>query len=999
MSGVEAPMAAPPGLPVPAEASDWHATLAFFDGVDYAESTAFRVITSEVVPPSMRAAAADARAKVLLALATADRGSVPERRLWKCATFMDRLLFCVRPGGRKVRRGGVKHASHKGHGWVRALAHRVHLLHCGDWAGLFREAQPFEPPERARSTGAAAARLARRAELLVANREVSKAVAAIRRDVEPPPPTAEEYRGLLALFPGLPEPPADGDAPTAMDDGSFPLDLREALEAAIVHAIVTAPKLSGPGPADSRFEHWDLLRENPAGLQAAGTVLARLLLGEVPAEAAEAHLAGRLVGIPKSAGGVRPLACGSVARRLAAKGACAAFGEELMQASGTCQYAVGREGGAEKLHKTLTLLAELRPDALFVKLDFQNAYNSLLRSAVLDGVEARVPNLRRLAETLCPAETHHWWYDGEGRGRQVLAVRGVDQGCPLSPALFAIGIAPALEELRTELRKVDERSHVLSYLDDIYIVITPEHVTKALTQVRKSFTPLGLELHAGKQRVWSPQPVEVPAGVELAPCFTCLGAASLWVPEECARVDFAGPSTQLEATFVSLVDFSRRLFLVREHGLSLATALTLHRAWAGGTLTHHLRSNLVEAGFTERWDEAVTAVWERELDRSLGPAERAQLRLPTRLGGCGVASAAIARLPAFLGSWELCLSEVASTLGANSAAQFRDFASSTRVTIEAAAEELRRTGVRDYTFDWEEVFHAARRRRQHDLSRQLQIVAHGALLAALPPADQADLRSAGGTGAGGFLEPQLTDKRMADAHLRTALRRRLRLPRPGFDVSLNTSASATHCQHRYAASGITCGHSLVDGTHDPMRCDIGGAGLHFHHRLRDFMADWIGLHTGSPTLTEQVVAAWNKVEPPSPAYPEGRIKLARLDVSAFVAGLRTHVDVGYRTAATDNVEERVHRAGEDGRAASCYVAEKRRTYPPQDNPGEALVPFIIEALGRPSMEAATFLRAVAPAAPSKRAGVLAAAWQSISIITQTRLAEMLISAELPRPQQ
>jgi hypothetical protein len=109
--------------------------------------------------------------------------------------------------------------------------------------------------------------------------------------------------------------------------------------------------------------------------------------------------------------------------------------------------------------------------------------------------------------------------------------------------------------------------------------------------------------------------------------------------------------------------------------------------------------------------------------------------------------------------------------------------------------------------------------------------------------------------------------------------------------------------------------------------------------------------------------------------------------------------VGYRTTATNTVEERFLRAVEDGRAASCYVKEKRQRYPPQDNPGEALVPFIIEALGRPSLEAAAFLRSVAPVDPSKRPSVLAAAWQAISILTQTRLAELLISAEYSRPQQ
>ena len=44
-----------------------------------------------------------------------------------------------------------------------------------------------------------------------------------------------------------------------------------------------------------------------------------------------------------------------------------------------------------------------------------------------------------------------------------------------------------------------------------------------------------------------------------------------------------------------------------------------------------------------------------------------------------------------------------------------------------------------------------------------------------------------------------------------------------------------------------------------------------------------------------------------------------------------------------------------------------------------------------------FLRSVAPADPVVRAQVLPAAWQTISVLTQMRLAELYISAEHARP--
>ena len=58
--------------------------------------------------------------------------------------------------------------------------------------------------------------------------------------------------------------------------------------------------------------------------------------------------------------------------------------------------------------------------------------------------------------------------------------------------------------------------------------------------------------------------------------------------------------------------------------------------------------------------------------------------------------------------------------------------------------------------------------------------------------------------------------------------------------------------------------------------------------------------------------------------------------------------------------------------------------------------FIIEAFGRPSIEAIAFLRSVAPTNLAERTQVLSAAWQTISCLTQMRLAELYLSAEQAR---
>ncbi len=354
----------------------------------------------------------------------------------------------------------------------------------------------------------------------------------------------------------------------------------------------------------------------------------------------------------------------------------------------------------------MTLLAELRPSA-FLKLDFANAYNNMFREAILRAVQERAPGLLPVARVLCGAESRHWWYDAYGHGKRISATRGVDQGCPLSPALFAIGLAPALDLLRAALRALDPDAYVFSYLDDIHVVVDPQHVKEVFALVEEHFTPLGLSLNASKSEAWRPEAsgfIPLPPGVQRVAAMTVMGAASIWVPDDQARVPLGWAQLeQLAASHQHLVVFSTRLIELHRAGLSLHSALLLHRMWAGGTLTHHMRANVVSEEFAAKWDRTVGDFWEVVLERvgELDENSRAQIRLAGPLGGGGVPSVARARLPAHLGSWELCFHEVARILGCNSAAAFRDMFPNARERVEGAAFAIRSAGLVDYVFRWE----------------------------------------------------------------------------------------------------------------------------------------------------------------------------------------------------------------------------------------------------------------------------------------------------------
>ena len=147
------------------------------------------------------------------------------------------------------------------------------------------------------------------------------------------------------------------------------------------------------------------------------------------------------------------------------------------------------------MFKCLYAWTLLRPGAVFLKLDFKNAYNSAIRSAILREISSRCPHLSPIAQTILADETIHWWFGEHAVAAAIHAQRGVDRGRPFSPALFATLIAGAFERVRAGLRLLDESAAVLSYLDDIYIVVFPEHAGRALNYVEQSFSPLGLTLN------------------------------------------------------------------------------------------------------------------------------------------------------------------------------------------------------------------------------------------------------------------------------------------------------------------------------------------------------------------------------------------------------------------------------------------------------------------------------------------------------------------------
>ena len=168
-------------------------------------------------------------------------------------------------------------------------------------------------------------------------------------------------------------------------------------------------------------------------------------------------------------------------------------------------------------------------------------------------------------------------------------------------------------------------------------------------------------------------------------------------------------------------------------------------------------------------------------------------------------------------------------------------------------------------------------------------------------------------------------------------------------------------------------------------CGMGGASDRRHNRIRDWLARIIHALTGQDAVIEQLVPKWDRIVK---VNGTDTLEHARLDV-AFLngRGQRVYLDVVVPTAGTTNPETARSRAARDGAAAARAADGKRVRYP-----GPDLVPFAIEALGRPGRDASAFLRSLAPSDPGSRSAALGSAWQSLSVVLQTGNAELLLSA-------
>ena len=335
--------------------------------------------------------------------------------------------------------------------------------------------------------------------------------------------------------------------------------------------------------------------------------------------------------LAKKAGGVRPIAVGDVLRRLVGKVLLSTSQARAeVDSLRPMQVGVGVPNAAESVAMGVQAVAAALGTGeswVCLQVDFENAFNSLDRSALLSSAAVRAPTAFNYLRFAYGGDVP--LFVGETR---ILSRTGTHQGCPLGPLGFALGIQPLAEQLQRH----GGLAWASWYLDDGVLIGDPLSIAHALEFLEVEALKLGLRLNRGKSVLWGPaaSAVENAHGLQVRDWNAGEGITVLGCP-----VDPVGHTGQLRAAWE---DAGARLSSLLELLSRLPDAQVAHhllRASADGCRVNHLLrasdSYRVQA-LVQQCDDEVLDAFGDLCGVALTPAQRIQTTLPLRSGGCGI---------------------------------------------------------------------------------------------------------------------------------------------------------------------------------------------------------------------------------------------------------------------------------------------------------------------------------------------------------------------------
>ena len=363
--------------------------------------------------------------------------------------------------------------------------------------------------------------------------------------------------------------------------------------------------------------------------------------GKVPDEICPIFYGANLMALRKIDGGIRPIAIGFTLRRLIGKVLMVNLRNQCADLFHPNQLGVGTPQGTEIAVHAIRRYVENpeSTDRVIIKVDFRNAFNTLRRDVMLTKVKKLTPSIFPVVWQSYFNHSHLYFGNDI-----VLSREGIQQGDPLGPFLFALGIADLTKEMSSEFN--------CFYLDDGTIGGTQENVLSDYAKIQSAEKELGLAINPSKTELLLVNSVQkdpqeildsfnlVTPGIKLIDedALTLLGAPIM--PGGIANI-LSSKQECLELMCSRLEDLDRH-----------EAFFLLKNAFSMPKLNYFLRTApcYTDSDSIQKFDQTLHSTLQKILNVKLDDNAWDQASLPIRSGGLGIRKASDVALPAFLAS-------------------------------------------------------------------------------------------------------------------------------------------------------------------------------------------------------------------------------------------------------------------------------------------------------------------------------------------------------------
>jgi hypothetical protein len=914
-------------------------------------------------PIEVRPAVAELRAAI--ATAACDANNSDSSAAMKAFFFLDRILFARTGRSRGGQRG------QKGEGTSRAICRRIRSAWAGEWSSLWEESvQAVSSPGLAASK--TAAQLLAHDVKCIQDALHDQDMRAAMRSVDgglAMAPEAKARRVLPTLYPEAehPLPPASSTPPTAADTDAF----LKALDAAFFHA----PVRRGAGPGGTVAEFWIWMPRMEKEWLPVRALLLRFALGQVSEQVLSAYMGTRILAADREeTEKVRPLGLGNFLRKTVNRAKARVFQTRVAAILSPWQYAIGGVASAEAMHKTAQTDLDMRPSACLLSLDVSNAHNEFERAEAAKAIAELLPDLSAWTSPELAATYTGVYVGSSGEKMHIVRDRGGDQGDPMVGLIYPLVYHRVIMRTEAAARVADGEARAYGFQDDLDIVCLPGACDNASAVFGQECKKVGLRSNTAKETIApgrAVDPTSLPAGRKICsrPVVLRHGASSP-VPVLPANSAITGSQLAEDAPEVASLRSSRTLLFKRVKtlvaaGLNIQQAILLLQQRVGGDFVFLARTCGIALGVAQELDLSLLV----ELKELLGEgtwttAAEKRLFTAVRDGGLGFNSMELTCPSSYAAAWHSNLPKICKRLGVDGVAALRSVSpwADAAVTVCSAAFRIA------IGTDCVEPGDPEVSVKQRELTGALSAKVLTDLLAdpGALPADRAALRSAGGPGAGAWLQnAHRPGHFLTDAQFRVAVRTRLNLAVCG----------ESGCRHSRPC-GERCATILdLKGAH-ARSCPIGGWRVRRHDALRNVVQAWCEEH-GCQVEREAAVPG------ASTTLIEARMDLIvrAPDVSGPIFIDVTIVNAASREALAKGS------ANIDGAAAQVAARKKREKYPLL-----AVTPFVVEEHGRLGSDAVAFARKLAPVDSAERVEALRELYQSVAACVQRYSANGILAA-------